>query len=199
MKSDLEQHDAQQRENPDPHEQAKPVPKTVLVTVTLVLAFCIGYIFTTQRNDDPAMGDHRTMSTLVAKTADAGGGAVDGAQVYSAQCVACHQATGAGLPGVFPPLAGSEWVTGKDTLIANIVLHGITGKLTVKGAAYSGQMPAFKDKLSDAEIAAVLSHVRSNFGNGAAKVTPETVKTVRDEGKDRKAPWTGDDELDKLK
>lgn len=198
-RTDLPQHDAQQRENPDPHEQGRPAPKLVLLTVTAVFAWAIGYIVTTQRDDDPGLGDRRTMSTLVGKTADAGGGAVDGAQIYGAQCAACHQATGAGLPGVFPPLAGSEWVTGKDALAANILLHGLTGKLTVKGAAYNGQMPAFKDKLNDAEVAAVLSHIRSQFGNSAAKVSADTVKAVRNEDKERKNPWNGDEELEKLK
>jgi mono/diheme cytochrome c family protein len=199
MKTELPQHDAQARENADPHEQGRPVPKLVLLVVTAVFAWSIGYILTTQRDDDPALGDRRTMSTLMGKTAGAAGGAVDGAQIYGAQCVACHQATGAGLPGVFPPLAASEWVTGKDSLAANIVLHGITGKLTVKGSAYNGQMPAFKDKLSDAEVAAVLSHIRSQFGNSAPKVSPDTVKAAREEGKERKDPWNGDDELEKLK
>lgn len=199
MKSDLPQNDAQQRENPDPHEQGKPVPKLVLLTVSALFAWGIGYILLTQTDDDPALGDHRTMSTLTAKPAGAAGGAVDGAQIYGAQCVACHQATGAGLPGVFPPLGGSEWVTGKETLAASILLHGVSGKLTVKGVAYSGQMPAFKDKLNDAELAAVLSHVRSQFGNAASKVDAATVKSVRDESKDRKEPWNGDEELDKFK
>ena len=198
MKTDLPRHDAQQRENPDPHEQGRPVPKLVLLTVTAAFAWSIGYIVTTQGDEDPALGDRRTMSTLVGKRADAGG-AVDGAQIYSAQCVACHQASGAGLPGVFPPLAASEWVTGKDTLAASILLHGVTGKLTVKGAAYNGQMPAFKDKLNDAELAAVLSHIRSQFGNSASGVSADTVKAVREEGKARKDPWNGDEELDKLK
>jgi len=129
----------------------------------------------------------------------AAGGAADGAQVYAANCVACHQATGAGLPGVFPPLAGSEWALAKDAVPVNIVLQGVTGKLTVKGAAYSGQMPTFKDKLNDGEIAAVLSYVRSNFGNGAGKITADVVKAAREAGKDRSQPWNGDEDLDKLK
>lgn len=204
MKTDLPGHDAQQRENPDPHEQGRPVPKPVLLTVAAVFAWAIYYILATQGDDDPALGDRRTMSTLMAKSTGAAGaagagGAVDGAQIYGAQCVACHQASGAGLPGVFPPLAGSEWVTGKDALAAAILLHGVTGKLTVKGAAYNGQMPAFKDKLNDAELAAVLSHIRSQFGNSAAKVGADAVKAVREEGKERKNPWNGDEELEKLK
>jgi mono/diheme cytochrome c family protein len=188
--------EAQQRENADPTEGDRPVPWFVLTVVGLLLTWAVVYIFMQGRDDVVALGDRRTISTLQGKPA---GAAVDGGQIYSAQCVACHQATGAGLPGVFPPLAGSEWVTGPDKVTAAILLHGITGKLTVKGASYNGQMPAFKDKLSDAEIAAVLSHIRANFGNTAGKVSPDVVKAEREATKDRKDPWSGDDDLAKLK
>lgn len=199
MIQDLRKDGAQRRENPDPHEKNRPVPRIILAMVSLLLIWAVSYIFMSHPNDDASLGDSRTMATLEGKPGAKAGGAVDGAQIYAAQCIACHQATGAGLPGVFPPLAGSEWVLAKESLPPSIVLHGITGKLTVKGTAYNGSMPSFKDKLSDAEIAAVLSYVRSNFGNSAAKITPETVKTVRDGSKDRAQPWNGDDELAKLK
>ncbi|NGZ87165.1 c-type cytochrome [Duganella aceris] len=192
--------DAQVRENPDPTEKNRPVPKSVLAVVALMVAWGVAYILTTQRNDAPELGDNRTLSTLEGKPAGAGaGGAADGAQVYAANCVACHQATGAGLPGVFPPLAGAEWALAEAKLPVNIVLHGITGKLTVKEVAYSGQMPAFKDKLNDDEIAAVLSYVRSSFGNGAGKIAADIVKAEREAGKDRKDPWNGDEDLSKFK
>ena len=191
--------DARARENPDPHEQNRPVPKLLLLVITGIVAWAIGYIVLNQGDDKPELGDRRTVATLAGQPAGAGGGAVDGAQVYAANCVACHQATGAGLPGVFPPLAGSEWVLAADKVPVNIVLHGITGKLTVKATPYSGQMPAFKDKLSDAELAAVLSHVRANFGNAAGKIGADIVKAEREAGKERKDPWNGDDELGKLK
>jgi mono/diheme cytochrome c family protein len=187
---------AQQRENEDPTEGDRPVPWFVLTVVGLLFGWAIIYILMQQRDDSPALGDSRTMATLQGKPA---GAAVDGGQIYSAQCLACHQASGGGLPGVFPPLAGSEWVNGADKVTAAILLHGITGKLTVKGASYNGQMPAFKDKLSDAEIAAVLSHIRSNFGNAAPKVAADVVKAQREATKDRKDPWGGDDDLNKLK
>jgi len=191
-------HDARARENPDPHEMGRPVPRIVLIVVFLVLAWAITYIVTTQKDDAPELGDNRTMATLQGKAPGAGGSA-DGGQIFAANCVACHQATGAGLPGVFPPLAGSEWVLAADKVPVNILLHGITGKLTVKGTQYNGQMPAFQEKLGDGEIAAVLSYVRSNFGNGAGKIGADIVTAERAAGKDRKEPWNGDDDLNKLK
>lgn len=190
--------EAQQREQPDPHEGNHPIPRFILVVIALVFSFGIYYIATSNLSDPPELGDSRTIADLTAQ-AGAANGVVDGAQIYAAQCVACHQASGAGLPGVFPPLAGSEWVNGKETVLAQILLQGISGSLTVKGAVYNGQMPAFQDKLSDAEIAAVLTHVRSNFGNTADKVDAVLVKAEREASKDRKQPWNGDDELGKLK
>ena len=67
---------------------------------------------------------------------------------------------GCGLAGVFPTLAGSEWVNGDIHTLSAAVLHGINSKLTVKGQTYNGAMPTFGSQISDAELAAVLTHVR---------------------------------------
>lgn len=190
--------EAQQREQPDPYEGNHPIPKFIIILIALVFGWSIYYIASSNLRVPPELGDHRTLADL-APPAGAGSGVVDGAQIYAAQCVACHQASGAGLPGVFPPLAGSEWVMGKEAVAAQILLHGISGSLTVKGTVYKGEMPVFKDKLNDAEIAAVLTYVRSSFGNAAGKVDAALVKTEREVHKDRKLPWNGDDELGKLK
>src|SRR5690606_20752659 len=120
---------------------------------------------------------------------------VDGGQLYTANCVACHQATGEGIPGVFPPLDGSEWVIGDPAVTARIVLHGIKGPLTVKGAHYDGEMPHFKEKFSDAELAAVLTYIRSSFGNSASAVDADLVKKEREATKDHPDHWNGDEEL----
>ena len=194
-----ELHTQQQRENPEPEEGKNPMPWFVLLLTALLLAFGVVYIATSKIDTVAAWGDGRTRAELQGAAPAAAGAVVDGAAVYASRCAACHQATGAGLPGVFPPLAGSEWVLGKDTTAANIVLHGINGSLTVKGKTYSGAMPTFKDQLQDAEIAAVLSHVRSQWGNQAAAVTAETVASVRKESAARSGPFKGDVELAPLK
>ena len=116
--------------------------------------------------------------------------AVDGASVYSSRCAACHQATGLGLPGAFPPLAGSEYVQGEAEHLVRIVLRGLSGPLTVKGQSYNGAMPAWADQLSDAEIAAVLTYVRSSWGNAAAAVTADAVAAQRSATATRTSPWT---------
>lgn len=198
MSEDKEQLEAQKREMPEPYESYRPVPKLVIAIVSGAFLWAIGYILFSTQSEDPSLGDSRTTADLMARTKVAGA-AVDGAQIYAAQCAACHQATGLGLPGVFPPLAKSEWVDGKDEVAAKILLHGITGSLTVAGKTYNGAMPEFKDKLSDAEIAAVLTYVRSSFGNSAGKVEEATVKAARVASADQAKPWNGDLDLNQLK
>ncbi|MEM5432108.1 cytochrome c [Cupriavidus oxalaticus] len=184
----------QARENSDPHEATNPMPWYMIVLTGLLLAFGIGYIVLADIDHPANWGDGRAMAEL---SGPAGGGAgkVDGGALFASLCVSCHQANGQGLQGVFPPLAGSEWVVGSDSTVAAIVLHGVTGSLTVKGTTYSGAMPAFKDQLSDEQLAAVLSHIRSQWGNGAAPVPVETVSRAREEHKARTAPFAGDKEL----
>lgn len=181
---------AQQREKPEPYEGNRPIPWLVILIVAGLFAWAIGYIALTHQSVPPAYGDRRTGDDFL--VAQAPEGAIDGAQVYTAQCLACHQATGQGLQGVFPPLAGSEWVTGKASLPIQIVLHGVTGTMTVKGTQYSGLMPTFKDKLNDEEIAAVINHIRTQFGNSADTVDAAKVGEARQATKDRDQPWEGE-------
>lgn len=104
--------------------------------------------------------------------------AANGPQLYAANCAACHGASGAGVPGAFPPLAGDSVVTATspDEHI-RIVLHGIAGK-RIGSTAYGGRMPAFA-QLSDTEIAAIVDHERTSWGNHAPVVTPDIVKRAR--------------------
>lgn len=113
-----------------------------------------------------------------------------GAAVFATRCVPCHQADGQGLPGAFPPLAGSEYVNGDPLRAARIVLRGLTGPVTVAGGAFNGAMPAWADQLTDAEIAAVLTYVRSSFGNASGPVATADVAKERAATAGRTAPWT---------
>ena len=185
----------QRRENPDPHEAMHPVPGIMLAMIGLLLVWDVYYIYTAQPDNDPALGDRRSVEILAAVPVKA----VDGGQIFSANCAACHQASGTGIPQVFPPLAGSEWVTGKEPVLIQILLHGVTGSIEVGGATYNGAMPAFGDKLDDAEIAAVLSYVRGAWGNQAGPVTPEAVQAQRGAVAARTTPWNGGADLAGLK
>ncbi|HEX6926973.1 MAG TPA: cytochrome c [Longimicrobiaceae bacterium] len=114
----------------------------------------------------------------------------DGAKVFATVCASCHQANGQGVPGAFPPLAESEWVTGDPARLVKIILHGLTGEIDVGGEVYAGMMPPWGGGLNDQEVAAVATYVRSNFGNEASPVTPEVVAAIRKEFASRKTPWT---------
>ena len=116
----------------------------------------------------------------------------EGKTIYTAVCAACHQANGQGLAGVFPPLAPSDWVVGPEQRIILAVLHGLSGEIVVNGETWNGVMPAQGATLDDAQVAAVLSYIRSEWGNSAPPVKPATVTALREKFKDH-APWTAAD------
>lgn len=115
-----------------------------------------------------------------------------GKRIFSGTCVSCHQADGKGLPGQYPTLNGSEWVAGTPAWMKRIVLNGLEGPITVKGASYNNAMPALGAKLSDKQIAAVISFVRTNtaWGNNSGTVSPESVAATRAVVKSRTTPWS---------
>ena len=112
-----------------------------------------------------------------------------GKKVFNQICIVCHQATGQGVPGVYPPLAGSEWANGTEERIIRIVLHGLNGKITVEGKDFENAMASLGGTLKDEQIANVLTYVRSEWGNQAPPVSADTVAKIRAEYADRTAPW----------
>ncbi|MBI5380816.1 MAG: cytochrome c [Opitutae bacterium] len=118
-----------------------------------------------------------------------------GKKQYAAACVTCHQPTGLGVPGAFPPLAGSEWVTGNEERVIRVVLHGLSGEIKVGDKVFNGAMPSFGKvpgsgyNWRDDQIAAVLTYVRQEWGNKAGPITPEKVAEVRTKVT-RDKPWT---------
>lgn len=103
----------------------------------------------------------------------------NGASVFTANCSSCHQANGQGQPGVFPPLADNPTVTGPADKVIGIVKNGLSGKIEVKGKTYNGQMPAWKSTLSNADIAHVITYIRSSWGNHAPGVTEAQVAAAK--------------------
>lgn len=117
-----------------------------------------------------------------AAPAPATAAAASGGEALYQRCVTCHQATGAGIPGSFPPLAGSEYATAANVAVPiRIVLHGIQGALTVKGTQYNGVMPPYGTgvEMTDDEVASVLTYVRQAWGNAASPVTAQDVAKER--------------------
>jgi mono/diheme cytochrome c family protein len=119
-----------------------------------------------------------------------------GEAIFKLKCTMCHGQNGEGI-AIFPPLAGSEWVTGPEENLVRIQLRGLMGPITVKGKVYNGMMPA-NATMTDQDIADVLSYVRSNLGNEAPPVTVDTVKKIRAEVAGNTTPLTVKDLIDPL-
>ncbi|NBV87083.1 MAG: hypothetical protein EBS01_12665, partial [Verrucomicrobia bacterium] len=121
-----------------------------------------------------------------------------GKLVYESLCLNCHQPDGKGLAGVYPPLAGSEWVTGDKSALIRIVLHGLSGPISVGGVPYgvATPIPMPPMGLDDQQAADVLSYVRENFGNRAPAVTPGEVGAVRAATSSRTTFWTAAELVD---
>jgi mono/diheme cytochrome c family protein len=100
-----------------------------------------------------------------------------GKEIYTAQCITCHQEQGEGIPDVFPPLAKSDYLMADKKRSIQQVLHGLSGEIKVNGKTYNGEMSAFD--LSDQEASDVLNYIRNSWGNKGAAVTPEEVKASR--------------------
>lgn len=110
-----------------------------------------------------------------------------GQKTYQALCQSCHQPTGAGIPGSFPPLVGHvpEILAKKDgrTYLISVVLYGFQGEITVKGQKYNGVMPNFGAQLKDKDVADLLTYIATSWGNklpaGQKPFTEAEVKAVR--------------------
>ena len=109
-----------------------------------------------------------------------------------AVCGGCHQGNGLGIPGQFPPLAGSEWVLGGTERLIRVVQHGLTGAITVKGVAYNtpGGMQGFGGAMSAGDLANLLTYIRNTWGNEAPMITKEMVEAVRSAEGSRTTQWT---------
>ncbi len=120
-----------------------------------------------------------------------------GRRLFMTYCKICHGEKGEGLQSLGPPLAGSQWVTGNKEMLLAIVLQGLTGPVKVGDKLYetpevSGEMPGFaqNDKLSDTDIAQILSFIRSAWSNNAGSVSSKEVQHARKRYKDREQPFT---------
>lgn len=118
-----------------------------------------------------------------------------GKSVYLTNCATCHQPNGMGVPGAFPPLAGSEWVAGSEERIIRIVLHGLQGPIKVAGNDFNNVMAPLGAVLKDEQIANVLSYVRQTWDNSAPDVEPATVAKVRADTASHTGYWTAEELL----
>jgi mono/diheme cytochrome c family protein len=175
-------------------ESSGPIPVWTWVMITLIAAWA-GWYGLTQFQEPAAFAQNAAGNPVAAANAPmtttssvhfSGNGvaagfdyAATGGNLYTANCSACHGATGAGVPGAFPPLSGDPVVAAADPKTQiGIVLHGLHGA-TIKGTAYTSQMPPFA-QLSDNDIAAIIDHERTSWGNAAPIINPDDVKRLRE-------------------
>lgn len=112
-----------------------------------------------------------------------------GEKLFNANCAQCHQQTGLGQAGQFPPLAASEWVVGSTNRLSHILMRGIQGSIRVKGEMYNNQMPAW-NTLKDEQVAAILTYIRQAWGNSASPITKEQIAAARKESEAHTEAYT---------
>jgi mono/diheme cytochrome c family protein/plastocyanin len=193
-------HAAIQREKHEPRVGLEPLSLWLIGIYGLAIFFG-GFYLGRYAGDFSAEGlDPRALRQLAKKSTAAGQGgeqtaelspAARGKKIFLANCATCHQASGTGVAGQYPPLAGSEYVNGGTRRLGMILLKGLQGPLKVKGAQYgSAVMQPWEKTLTDAKIADVLTYIRSEWGNNAPLVAPEGIGALRKELTGRTESWT---------
>lgn len=191
-------HDQLMREKDEPKEGFSPVP-IFLLFVFAALCFWGGVYLVEYSGDfrwdvyDPhydasASAPPRPELSLFDR----------GAKVFRAQCAQCHQANGQGVPGAFPSLVDSGWVTGSEERLARILVNGLNGPIVVNGLKYNGNMPAFGPNglnLKAKDIAGVLTYIRQEWGNQAPEVSVEAMEAYAQTYGARGTPWTAEELL----
>ena len=180
------------REKEEPTENFSPMP-LFFVALFMILSFWGGIYLVRYSGDFGPFHYDETMAPGAAEST--GPREVDmmalGKRVFNQNCVACHQASGLGLPGVYPPLVNSEWVQDNPERLIKVVLSGLAGVVQVNGQEYNNAMTAF-GRLKDQHIAAVLTYIRTTpeFNNGSHPVSEELVMQVREAYGARTDPWS---------
>ena len=171
---------------PDEAGRYRLLPIGILFTLSGLILFSGTYLNRYTGHYSPLIFNETAKPT----TGEAAVAPVDpvvlGQKEFQNICITCHQATGQGMPGVYPPLAGSEWVNGSPERVIRIVLYGLKGEIHVEGHDFSaaampvfGQEPGSAYNWSDDKIAAVLTYVRQAFGNKSGPITTEQVDAVK--------------------
>ncbi len=181
MNDDLKEHSpAPETEDPG---KGSTVPVWIF-SLTLLLIFVGGVYFDEHSGwfDSQVYSPYTDADELEAYQPKSGAAAIlaQGKHTYDTICAACHGPDGTGKPAQAPPLAGSEWVNapGYQRLV-EIPQLGLNGQVTVEGQTWNLSMAPMGAGLSDSDLAAVLTYIRSSFGNKGEPVTADDVKSVR--------------------
>lgn len=192
-------HDQLLREKEEPTEGKAREP-LVIVAIACILCFWAGiYIANFSGGFSPDVYnpefDLAEFEAQEAQNVTAWDPIKQGEKLFRKNCQQCHQATGEGVPGVYPPLVGSDWVLGSEDRLIKILLNGMEGPVVVKGNTYNGVMQAFGKKFDDKKLAALLTYVRASWGNEGEAVTELKVAEIRESVGSRTSAWTADELL----
>ncbi|MEO6807500.1 MAG: cytochrome c [Isosphaeraceae bacterium] len=176
----------------DPWAGEAPIPRWLLGVCVVLLAWS-GYYFNRFGGRFRAGALEGVYHRIIPGPPAPVDPVVLGRQLFTLNCLGCHQENGQGIPGQYPPLAGSEWIHESPARLSRIVLHGLQGPIQVKGQSFDNLMPGFGPLLDDQQAAAVLTFVRQEWGNQADPVPTAAVTAVRASNTDRTTPWTVDE------
>ena len=202
-----EVHSAISREHAEPSADVTPIPTWLSVVCAAALCWAGAYIGIFHGGFSGKVYNEYESSPSVffplpGGGLGGGGGPVAdltplqlGAKVYKETCINCHMPNGLGQPGAVPALAGSEWVDGaefNEKRLVAMVLKGVKGPVTVKGANFNSQMQAW-EPLGPKKIAAVLSFVRQEWGNKGGEISEALVGAAKKEFSSHSDQWTIDE------
>jgi mono/diheme cytochrome c family protein len=189
----LESHEKLLGTQPDEGARYRLLPIGILFALSALILFSGTYLNRYTGHYSPAIFNEN------AKPASGDAAAVKqdpiavGKGAFNQVCITCHQATGMGVPGIYPPLAGSEWVNGPSARVIRIVLYGLKGDVHVGGHVFNaaampvfGQVSGSAYNWSDEKVAAVLTYVRQEWGNKSGPVSADEVAAARKATGDRK-------------
>jgi mono/diheme cytochrome c family protein len=189
----MDSHEKLLGRQPDEGARYKLLPIGILFTLSGLILFAGTYLNRYTGHYSPAIFDENAKPTSGEAAVKSDPLAV-GKAAFNAVCITCHQATGQGLTGLYPPLAGSEWVNGPASRVIRIVVYGLKGDIHVESHDFNAAaMPVFGQQVtgsaynwSDEKIAAVLTYVRQEWGNKGGPVSAADVTAVRTAVGDRK-------------
>lgn len=185
------------REFSEPRDGYQPIPTWWLLLMIVILMWGGWYIGEYNADFSPRVYDSHDPESSAQPITDETqeDQPVDmmalGKRIYN-NCQSCHKSDGQGVTGQYPPLTDSKWVLGRPEVFALIILHGLQGPIEVQGVVYNNVMPEWS-RLSDQDIAAVMTYERNSFGNNASEVSPDLVAKVREQSQDRTQPLTEED------
>jgi mono/diheme cytochrome c family protein len=182
----LDAHEKVLGKQPDDGARYRLLPIAILFTLSGLILFSGTYLNRYTGHYSPLIFDENGKPGLTGAAAVKADPIAIGKGAFNAVCITCHQQTGMGMPGIYPPLAGSEFVNGPADRVISIVLYGLKGDVHVEGKMFdAASMPVFGQvtgsayNWSDDKIAAVLTYVRQEWGNKGTAVTADQVTAIR--------------------